>query len=428
MSTADFKTNIQSRGEAVGDKTAPWTLILAGATLPFMGVESAMAILFSSFGYNMRFVAPLSMLNYLSIALKSGVLIKDARSFDSFKDIDTVIFDKTGTLTTDLPHIGQIHTWNDISENDLLKYAAAAEYKQSHPIALAIIDESKQRGLVLPDIENARYEIGYGITITIIEETSDKLVHVGSLRFMDLEQIDVPEEVYALQEGYQQQGHSLIAVAINGQLCGVIQLIPTIRPEVQAVIEQLHANGLTLYVISGDQEQPTRQLAEDLNIDHYFANTLPEQKALHIERLQAEGRTVCFIGDGINDAIALKQADVSVSLSGASTIATDTAQIILMDGSLKQIPKLFEIANAFERNMKGNLWATIVPGVMCVGGVYLFNIGLITSIAIFNMGLLAAVYNSMLPRFQMMTGRLPKNLSTINDKKKGVIESSQIFS
>ncbi len=421
MQTADFKTNIQSRGEAIGDQSAPLTLALGLVALPLLGLQSALAVLYSAMGYNMRIIAPLSMLNYLSLALQSGILVKDARSFEQFKKVDTVVFDKTGTLTLAQPHVGQIYTWHDVSEDILLAYAAAAEYQQDHPIAKAILAETSYRNLKLPNTENARYEMGYGITVVLAETSADdvisghrngqteaqpdtgsssKCIHVGSQRFMDLVQIDLPEEVYALQTASQNQGHSLVMVAIDGCFSGVIELVPTLRPEAAQIIAQLRARGMTLYVISGDQERPTRTLAETLHIDHYFANTLPEQKAMHIEELQRMDKTVCFIGDGINDTIALKQADISISLSGASTIATDTAQIILMDASLQQVANLFDIADEFERNMKVNLWTTLVPGVLCISGVYFLHFGLAIAIILYNIGLVAGVSNSMLPRLQ----------------------------
>ena len=167
------------------------------------------------------------------------------------------------------------------------------------------------------------------------------------------------------------------------------------------MIEGLQARGLTLYIISGDQEQPTRHLAQTVGIEHYFANTLPEQKASLIQGLQARGKRVCFVGDGINDAIALKQADVSISLRGASTIATDTAQIVLMDAALDQLTGLFELTQAYETNMRGNHVASMAPGLIVIGGVFLLHFGVITSIMLYNVGLMAGVTNAMTPLLRL---------------------------
>jgi P-type E1-E2 ATPase len=169
-------------------------------------------------------------------------------------------------------------------------------------------------------------------------------------------------------------------VAIDETFSGAIELQPTIRPEAKEIIQYLHQRGKTLVIISGDHEAPIRLLAEELGIDHYFANTLPENKANIILELQQEGRTVCFVGDGINDAIALKQADVSISLCGATTIATDTALMILMDGNLKQLTKLFTLAQEFKNNMNSIIVMTLLPQVILIGGTLFLHWGLVTTI------------------------------------------------
>ena len=180
----------------------------------------------------------------------------------------------------------------------------------------------------------------------------------------------------------------------------MIELHPTIRPEAKRVVHALQKHGLELYIISGDHEIPTRSLATKLGIEHYFAETLPEDKASLIARLQKEGRSVCFVGDGINDSVALKQAEVSVSLRGASAIATDTAQIILMDETLNQLPHLFGLSREFEANMKVNLMTSVVPGVIIIGGAFLGIVGYAGAIIWFNLGMGAGLINSLLPLFR----------------------------
>jgi Cu2+-exporting ATPase len=394
--TADFKLSIQSRGEALADKTALPTLGLGAATLLLLNINSALAVLFASFGYNMRVIAPLSVLNFLQIMADSGILIKDGRSLETLQEVDTIVFDKTGTLTLEQPHVHRIYTWNGYDEDDLLTHAAAAEYRQTHPIARAIFEAASERGLHVPRIEDARYEVGYGIKVRL----ENQVVRVGSERFMQMEGIPVSSTIHELQIHCNAAGHSLVLVAVDDHLAGGIELQPTIRPEAQRIIDQLRNYGMQMYIISGDQEQPTRSLAHELGIDHFFANTLPENKAKLIEQLQGEGRTVCFVGDGINDSIALKQANVSVSLRGATTIATDTAQIVLMDASLNQLAHLFELAQNFEHNMQANLITTIIPGVICVGGVFLLHFKLLTAVMIYNVGLVAGIINAMTPIVQ----------------------------
>jgi Cu2+-exporting ATPase len=194
-------------------------------------------------------------------------------------------------------------------------------------------------------------------------------------------------------------------IAIDNQLAGAIELHATIRPEAKNIIKNLQQRNMSIYIISGDHEQPTQQLAKELGIENYFANTLPENKANLIQQLIDTGKVVCFVGDGINDSIALKKAHVSISLRGASTIATDTAQVILMDESLRHLSQLFDLANELEKNLNAGLITTIVPGLVIVGSVFLLRMGLVGSIIVFNVGLLAGVANSMWPLISHQMGK-----------------------
>ncbi|MEZ4736034.1 MAG: HAD-IC family P-type ATPase [Caldilineaceae bacterium] len=292
------------------------------------------------FGLNLWISGPLALRNFLTVATRRSILIKDGRSLELLTEIDTVVFDKTGTLTLEQPHVTHIHPFADVDAHDLLRYAAAAEHRQTHPIARAILAYAEEQQIRLPAIDETRYEMGYGLQA----EIEGKTIRVGSGRFMTLKKIALPSEVAFLQESGHAQGHSLVMVAMGDQLIGAIELEPTIRPEAKDVIERLRRRNLDFYIISGDQEGPTQALAQKLGIDNYFANTLPENKAKLVAQLQEQGRAVCFVGDGINDSIALKKANVSVPLRGSTTVAMDTAQVVLMDTTLAQLPTLFALA------------------------------------------------------------------------------------
>ncbi|MEM7184674.1 MAG: heavy metal translocating P-type ATPase, partial [Spirochaetota bacterium] len=311
--TTDYKSSQQARGEKLADKYALPSIIGGIITLPILGIHSAATMLLVSFGGQMRILAPISVLNFLKIASDNNVLIKDGRALESLHNIDTVVFDKTGTLTQEQPYVKAIHTCHAPTKDEVLLYAAAAEYKQKHPIALAILQEAQNRNLQLPIIDEANYEIGYGVKVRL----NDKMILVGSLRFMTMENIPIPPEVSKLQKILQDQSSSLVYVAVNKQLIGTIELQATIREEAKQVIDNLHQRGMKTIIISGDNEKPTQKLARELGIDQYFAETLPNNKAKLVEQLQNEGKSVCFVGDGINDSIALKKANVSISLRGA---------------------------------------------------------------------------------------------------------------
>lgn len=391
--TANFKHSLQWQWMQFVDKTAPPTLSAGILTWPFLGPVAALNVMwFCAFAYTMKTIAPVNLLSFLNLAAMKQILIKDGRALELLNKVDTIVFDKTGTLTEEVPHVGKIVSTSDYHENELLMYAAAAEYKQTHPIALAIRKEAVNRELNLPDIQSVSLEIGYGIKAHL----SDQLIRVGSIRYMEREGIVIPPKIRQVQEDGHEKGHSLVCVAIGQQIGGAIELVPTIRPEAQRIVTALRKRGMSMYIISGDHENPTKKLANDLGIEHYFAETLPQNKAHLIEQLQEEGKFVCFVGDGINDAIALKQANMSISLRGASTIATDTAQIILMDESLKQLDELFDISQNFDRTMINSFGLSLIPGVIAAGGILFLHFGLASAIILYYAGVAVGVTNSMM--------------------------------
>lgn len=395
--TVDHKAETQLRAEQMADQTVMPMIIAGLLSLPILGPIGAATVINAHFKHKMSILGPIGMLNYLHLASQQGILIKDGRTFDLMNTVDTVVFDKTGTLTDAQPHVGRVHLLNGHSEATILAYAAAAEQKQGHPVALAIRTAAHQRQLTLPAVDEAVYKVGYGLAVRI-----DKtLVRVGSVRFLTSEGLALPDAVAQWQAAAHHQGYSLVLVAFDEEIVSCLELHPTVRPEAKAVIQQLRAQGVTTtYIISGDHEAPTRKLAAELGIDHYFAEVLPQDKAMLIDQLQAAGKRVCFVGDGINDSIALKKAQVSVSLRGASTVATDTAQVILMDENLSQLPKLLYMAKAFDRNLKTTYALQLLPMCICIGGVFFWHWGFVASVVWNQIGLLGGLYNAMLPLLQ----------------------------
>lgn len=391
--TTDFKDALRSRTEVWLNRMILPLLGLSVLALPVAGISGALAVFWYYPGFRMILFGPLSMLSYLQVAAQRGILVKDGRALESLHAIDTVVFDKTGTLTLEQPTVSRLIRCSGISEAELLRYAAAAEAKQSHPIARAILQAAHDAHLDLPQLEDAEYKMGYGIKV----QTAGRMALVGSVRFMTLEGFAVPPALIEQQAASHAQGHSLVLVALDGAVVGAIELQPTIRPEAQAVIQDLRRRGLEAVIISGDNEAPTRRLATTLGIDRYFAEVLPEDKATLVQQLQAEGRKVCFVGDGINDSIALKSANVAVSLRGATTVATDMAEIVFMDGTLSQLPTLFDLTTDFAANMRTNLLAATIPGVLGIAGTLLFGWGITTSVLLSQANIPVGIYNALKP-------------------------------
>ncbi|MEM7538936.1 MAG: heavy metal translocating P-type ATPase [Chloroflexota bacterium] len=403
--TNDYKRTMQSRTERLLNQMFLPLLGLSIAALPVAGVSGAAAVLWYYPGARMMSFGPLSMLSYLQIAAHRRILIKDGRALEALHEVDTVVFDKTGTLTLEQPTVSNIIRFHKQTAQEILRYAAIAESKQSHPIARAILQKATEQGLVLPTLDDAHYKIGYGLKVQVSDDRGYHTVWVGSFRFMSMEGIVIPPALIARQTESQIQGHSLILVALGDQtanttsanVIGAIELRPTIRPEAKEIVDTLHARGIQTIIISGDHDTPTQQLATDLGIDRYFAQVLPEDKSALVTQLQDEGRKVCFVGDGINDSLALRTANVSVSLRGATTIATDMAQIVFMDGTLTQLTTLFTLTDEFTDNMRLNFIAAMIPGIFGITGTIFLGWGMTLSVWISQLNLPVGIYNALKP-------------------------------
>lgn len=391
--TKSYKDHLMLRGQKVADSLLPVELGTSLLTLGLLGPLPALAVLWSGLGYRMIMFGPISVLNYLQILSRNGILVKDGRVLESLRNVDTMVFDKTGTLTEEQPTIGAVHLLANYDEKQVLYFASSAEHRQTHPVAQAIIDKAEALGVQPAIPDDTTYEVGYGIRVQLEQQ----ILRVGSARFMEREGLALPEQTHILQQQAEEYGHSLIYVGVDNIVAGILEMQPSIRPEAQQLIHKLKERGITSYIISGDHEQPTRTIAQKLGVEHYFAETLPEDKAKLVTQLRDEGKFVCFIGDGINDAIALKSAHISISLKGASSAATDTAQIIFMDGTLAPLENLFALTDDFERTMKRNMVISLAPGAINIGGIYLLHFGVATSMVLFYGGTSAGLVNTIYP-------------------------------
>ena len=392
--TAGYKLTSQHKGERLADKAVVPTLAVGAVGLATMGPAGAVAVLNSDFGTGIRMAAPLAMLSSLALCAHKGILVKDGRALELMNEVDTVLFDKTGTLTRERPEVGRIIAAEGFDESEILLFAAAAERKFHHPIALAILHKADELGLTLPPTDDTQYKVGYGITVQI----DGYKVRVGSKRFMEMEGIAIPPNVIEALEEAHREGFTMVMVGVDDQLGGAIELQASVRPEVRSIIAGLRKRGIKhIAIISGDHEAPTKKLAESLGMDRYFAQVLPADKADYVERLQKEGCKVCFVGDGINDSIALKKANVSISLRGASSIATDTAHIVFLEEGLAKLCELRDIARELDRNVKRSWSMILAPNIACIAGVFTLGFGIMASVVTNNVAALGALANGVLP-------------------------------
>jgi heavy metal translocating P-type ATPase len=392
--SAGYTLASQHKGERLADKAVIPTLAAGGLALATIGPQGAAAVLNSDMGTGIRMAAPLAMLSTLALCAQRGVLVKDGRALDLLCEVDTVLFDKTGTLTRERPEIGRMIAASGYTPHQILGYAAAAERKFHHPIALAILEKATQEGVELPPTDSMQYKVGYGISVNI----DGHLIRVGSRRFLDLEGVPLTPEVEEALEEAHREGHTMVMVAVDDSLGGALELRASVRPEVPEIIKGLRARGIKhIAIISGDHDAPTRRLAEQLGMDRYFAQVLPTDKADYVERLQQEGRKVCFVGDGINDAIALKKANVSISLRGATSIATDTAHVVFMEPGLGKLCELLDIARDLQINVRTSWVLILAPNITCIVGAFTLGFGIAMSVLTNNVAALAALANGIRP-------------------------------
>jgi Cu2+-exporting ATPase len=381
--TLNYPTKTGLRGIEIADQIVYLTTGLGLLALPIWGLEVTLSIWVVPVGMILMATTPLNLIAYLDLSARSNILVKDGRSLDLLGDINTVVFDKTGTLTLEEPTVCAVHLCGEMDQPGLLALAAAVEQYQSHPIATAIRTAAKDMALALPTVDSTQVEIGYGLAVNVPDgQGQSRRVQLGSRRYMTLSDISIPADLAALADERQSQGHSLVYLAMKGLLQGAIELKPTVRPEAQTVVETLHRHGIEIAMITGDHAAPAHALATSLGIDRVFANILPEEKARLVQELQEQGRHVLFVGDGINDSIALKQANVSVSISGATTVATDTAQIVLMDGTLAQLNTLFELGRKYEVDLKKLIFLGVHLPAVHLAAILLFGWGLASTYAI----------------------------------------------
>jgi len=392
-----LKSTIQFKGEKWADRAVAPMLGIAGVILPTLGPNAAFVFMNSHIGDEMRLLASLSAINYMTVASHNGIMVKDGHALEELKHVDTILFDKTGTLTDENPKVGQIIVCGPYGEEEILLWAAMAERRFSHPIANAILNKAQQDHLTLPDvgIEDSQYRIGYGIELKL----EHRFIQVGSLSFMAMEEITIPQAIDEVGTALHRQGSTLVLVAVNRQVIGAIEIQAQVRAEVKQIITELRQRSHIkhLAVISGDHQRPTQKLADELGMDSYYAEILPENKAKIVKQLQQAGRTVCFVGDGVNDVMAMRTANVSISLRGSATVAPDVAPLVLMDGNLSVMVELFELSEKLDDNLRKTMIITLIPSVANLSGAFLLNFSPLTSLLISFGFSLVGFGNTMLP-------------------------------
>ncbi|CAI0985190.1 Copper-exporting P-type ATPase A [Serratia liquefaciens] len=296
---------------------------------------------------------PMSIISGVGRAAEFGVLVRDADALQQASQLDTLVFDKTGTLTEGQPRVVEILTFNQVSEQQALRWAAALEQGASHPLARAIVDHAE--GQALPQVEQFRTLRGAGVN----GEVDGMKLLLGNAALLQQHQIATAELDTQMQQ-QAERGITPVLLAVEGKPAALFAIRDPLRADSVEALQRLHRQGYQLVMLTGDNPVTANAIAKEAGIDRVIAGVLPEGKAEAIKQLQAQGHRVAMIGDGINDAPALAQADVGIAMGGGSDIAIETAAITLMRHSLNGVADALELSKATLRNMKQNLLGAFV--------------------------------------------------------------------
>ena len=307
---------------------------------------------------------------------ENGVLIKGGEALETTYKIDTIVFDKTGTITEGKPKVTDI-ICNGINEEEVLVLAASAEKGSEHPLGEAIVREAEDRSLEFKSLEHFKAVPGHGIEVTI----EGKDILLGNKKLMIENNINI-ESLHVESDRLATEGKTPMYIAINNKLSGIIAVADTVKENSKAAIEELKKMNVNVAMITGDNKKTAEAIAKSVRIDIVLAEVLPEDKANEVKKLQGQNRKVAMVGDGINDAPALVQADVGIAIGSGTDVAIESADIVLMKSDLKDVVTAIRLSKATIKNIKENLfWAfgynvlgiPVAMGVLHIFGGPLLN-------------------------------------------------------
>lgn len=340
VQTADsLKSEGQSHMEDLANKIVPWNFLLAGlVALTTRSLIKTSAALMVDYSCALKLTGSVAVMTAMSDAAKMGVMVKGAKYFESFAKADTIVFDKTGTLTEAQPRLACVLTTDGWSEDEVLRLSACLEEHFPHPVARAVVNAARERGLEHRERHAAvEYIVAHGIASSI----EGRRAIIGSAHFVFEDEGAQLESDIKEQIESQMQGLSPLYLAVDGKVVGVLGIEDPLKPGVREAIADLHALGVKhVVMLTGDSERTAERIAREAGVDEFKAELLPEDKYAYVERIKREGRHVAMVGDGVNDSPALGLADVGLAMGGGSDIAKEVADIILTDTDLAAIVRL----------------------------------------------------------------------------------------
>jgi Cu2+-exporting ATPase len=379
----------KSDTQILADKAAGWLFYIA------LGVAALTAIAWTiGVGFNVEVIArvatvlviacphalglavPLVVAITTAMGAENGILVRDRLALEKAREINTVIFDKTGTLTKGEFGVVEIAVGEGENENEVLALAAAIEGDSEHTIARGIRNKAEELTLLLPEISDFEAIKGRGVKATF----RDSDVYIGGPRLLELLNISLPQNLKVFESKVSGKGQSVVYVIRQSQVIGSLALADVIREESNQAIGALHRMGIEVVMLTGDSKAVASAVADELGIDQYFAEVLPEDKDKMVMRLQDEGKLVAMVGDGVNDAPALTRADVGIAIGSGTDVAVESAGIVLVKSNPLDVVKIFALSRASYQKMIQNLiWATgynvvalpLAAGVLAPFGILL---------------------------------------------------------
>jgi Cu+-exporting ATPase len=369
--------------------------------LPLNGLLSAVAVLIVACPCALGLATPVSILVGTGKGAEQGIFIRRGEALEIARKLNTIVLDKTGTITCGEPQVTDIIRLNGMNENNLLMLAASAERGSEHPLAEAIVHEASKRGLKLSDPKQFSAQPGRGISAMISENGQSHQLVLGNEELMTEKNISLNEAVSHINR-LSDDGKTPMLIAVDGKLAGIIAVADQPKDSSRAAISALQKIGFDVIMLTGDHPRTAKAIAKQVGIQHVLAGVLPGQKASEIAKLQAAGKIVAMVGDGINDAPALSQADVGIAIGTGTDVAIEAADVILMSGDLRGVVTAIALSRATIRNVKQNLFWAFIYNAILIPVAAFGLLGPIISAAAMGLSSVSVITNALrLKRFRV---------------------------
>jgi len=330
----------------------PWINPGLGDTA--LAFYAAIAVLVIACPCALGLATPTALMVGSGLGAQNGVLIRKGEAIQRMKDVDTIVLDKTGTITKGKPEVTDVIGTNGEAGEEILRWAASAEYSSEHPLATAIIRKAKESEIELSESKSFKTHTGKGITASI----QDELIAIGNETLMKQSGVEISDEAAKMKKELEEKGKTAVYVSKGHFLHGIIGIADELKTDSAEAVEKLKSYGLEPIMLTGDNEHTAKAIAARIGIEKVIAGVLPDQKSDEIKKLQQAGRVVAMVGDGINDAPALTQADVGIAIGTGTDVAIESGDIVLVKGSLQHAVKAINLSRLTFSKIKQNLfWA-----------------------------------------------------------------------